>query len=253
MFIKNIKNSFNLEAQIITASQIEITKQLECGLIEFTYKGCPFIFNSSEIYSEEAQRLGICVLEEIHPKDEKEYFANYDKEAIGYEYDSLTYKNEISESSAKDLVAAFSEYWDFNDEAPAHTDNEIKIFAYWDDEKQEVEFSLVRPYDDAQFYKEMTFKFGSDAHYLFYSLCRIGLKFDFDGQNLVGNIKGNGYNPFLSDNEVTITKNQINITTGNKGCNYYTDFDFSFTAFVMQDKATFKFGNIQFDLDMLPF
>jgi len=253
MYIKNIKNSFNLESQIIAASQIEITKQLECGITEFTYKGCPFIFNASEIYSEEDQRLGICVLEEIHPKDEKEYFANYDKETIGYEYDSLTYKNEISESSAKDLVAAFSEYWDFNDEAPVHTDNEIKIFAYWNDEKQEVEFSLVRPYDDTQFYKEMTFKFGLDSHYLFYSICRVNLRFDYDGQNLVANIEGKGYNTFLHYNEVAITKSQIDIVTENKGCNHYTNFDFHFTAFVLQDTTIFKFGNLQFEFERLPF
>lgn len=252
MFIKNIKNSFNLEAQIITSSQIGITKQLECGTIEFTYKGCPFIFNTHDV-CEGGKRKAICILEEIHPKDQKAYFANYEIEDITNEYNSITYKNEISESSAKDLIAAFSEYWSFNNEAPECKGNTIKIFALWNSEKKEAEFSLTTPTPNTKFYKEMTFVFGLDSHYLFYSLCRIGLKFDFDGQNLVANIQGQSHNAFISNKEVSVSENQIKIATENQLTDYYTDFEFSFTAFVMQDKATFKFGDFEFDLEVLPF
>lgn len=251
MHIKNITNSFNLEAQIVTAPQIEITKQLGCGIIEFNYKGCPFIFDTSNLYFVEDVRKAICVLEEIHPTDQKLYFANYTDEEIKNEYSSFVYKNEISESSAKDLIKSFTEYWNFNDETPEYKESEIKIFAFWNNENSKAEFSLVKP--NTEFYKEMAFNFGYDAHYLFYSLCRIALKFDFDGQSLVANIEGHSHNVFLCHKEVAITKSQINIVTHNQLNDNYTDFDFSFTAFVMQDKTTFKFGNFQFDLDMLPF
>jgi hypothetical protein len=239
--IKVISEIQDLSIVSVLGSQIDITKRLPCGLIEFTYKGCPYIFDKSDITKDEYSEA-IMALECISWIDYKssEYYG-FDTDQLKDIFLSLSY----GDFYANDLIAKFTQHWAVNEEEIIAKEREIKFYAHMSDD-EEVIYSLVPP--SIVSYKECFLCFGVDSQYLLAGFTGLQVEFTQALSGLSVVICENEGNDFLqSVKEFSVNKSRLAIAETNFMEAEYGHFDFSFNAILKKDCATFFFGNFKLD------